>query len=330
MKKHNVHTILILWVALLIAATAFAACAAKEKETPPPVGDGDESVDTVALFMPQLQDAAMQNLQAAIGGYATSAGIELSVFDAEGKSKKQVSQIKSVLADGVDAILLCPASPEELGDGVDAAGEAGIPVVVLRENIVGAEDTAAFVGPDFTDGGNRTMARAMSDLPDGGGIAEVFGAKGHPATDAISAGYAEALKGATDRYPIAAEGTGDWSAEKTLELVNEWFAAGKEPAAIVCNNDGMATGALEAVLSTGRAGRINIYGLGGQRNILDAIRAGTAKATAIIDVDAEAKTAVELAVKLIAGEDVKRNHLIPMTLITAENVDSYLPQGGSS
>jgi ABC-type sugar transport system substrate-binding protein len=86
----------------------------------------------------------------------------------------------------------------------------------------------------------------------------------------------------------------------------------------------MATGAAEAVRLAGKTGEINIYGLGAQDNILRAIQSGTVKATVAIDFDTEAKTAVELAAKAIAREEFKRNWLIPMTLITADNVSSFM------
>jgi ABC-type sugar transport system substrate-binding protein len=317
--------IIALCIALSLIATAFAACAGKpvEEKKPAGVGDGDAGRNTAALFMPNLDDASMRDLSDAMNRCTTAAGIELTVYDAGGDAADQVSRVKEVAAAGVDVILLCPVSGSDQDEGIVAAKNAGIPVVVLRENIAEAEDTAAFVGPDYTNGGEQTMARAMRDLPEGGGVAEVFGAEDHPATDAISSGYAAALTGEESKYPVAKEGSGDWSAEKTLELVGEWFASGAEFSAIVCNNDSMATGAIEAVAAAKKTGQINIYGLGTQRNIRDAIRAGTVKATVSVDVEAEAKTVAEIAQKLIAGEDVERNHKIPMILITAENVDQY-------
>jgi ABC-type sugar transport system substrate-binding protein len=321
------RSVLLLCIVLLSVALLLPACgtaADNKAQEPARIGDGDDSVNTVALFMPDMKDASLRNLSDAVIEYATLADIEITVHDAEADADKQISQIKTVVAEGVDSIILCPVSSADLDEGLSAAADAVIPVIVLRENVADAKNTAAFVGPDFTDGGEQTMAQAMRDLPGGGKIAEIRGPEKHAATKAISDGYAIALDGEDKKYPIAETGSGNWSAEESLKLVNDWFAAETELSAIVCNNDSMATGAAEAVRLAGKTGEINIYGLGAQDNILKAIQAGTVNATVAIDFDTEAKTAVELAAKAIAREEFERNCLIPMTLITADNVSSFM------
>ncbi len=93
---------------------------------------------------------------------------------------------------------------------------------------------------------------------------------------------------------VVFDGTANWTTDQALELAENWLSTGKEIDAIVCNNDGMALGALQARKSAGLVGQILIYGNDGVPQVIDAIKNGEITATIFTDAQGEAVKAIEV------------------------------------
>ena len=78
----------------------------------------------------------------------------------------------------------------------------------------------------------------------------------------------------------------------------------------------MAVRVLQAAATAGKAGKMKIYGLDAQDDVLAAIKEGLIHATVFTDYETEAKVAI----------DIISRYMIPMTLITSKNVDRFLEQ----
>jgi ribose transport system substrate-binding protein/inositol transport system substrate-binding protein len=274
--------------------------------------------------MPHLKTPFMTDMSNAVKKYAKAAGLNVVQYVADNNPAKQISQIREAIDIGVSGIVMDPASNEEVEEGVRTAKAAGIPLVTLHETVSNQDECVSFVGPDFTDGGVKEMKQAMADLPKGGRIAVIYGVIGHSAQIDISAGYPIALRGREDDYRVVFRGEGKWSSEDALKCVSEYLSSGKSVDAIICNNDAMAIGALQAVTAAGKAGKIKIYGLDAQDDVLAAIKEGTIGATIFTDYETEAKMSIDIIVKAMRGEPVNSRYMIPMTLINSRNVDQFI------
>jgi ABC-type sugar transport system substrate-binding protein len=303
----------VFWAGLSAVLGGFAQTPAKAAES-----------SVVAFFMPHVSTPFMNNLSDAVKKCAKEAGLQVIAYVADNDPAKQVSQIKEAIAKSVDGILLDPSSYEDIAEGVQAAHDAGIPVVTLHEPVSTQNACASFVGPDFTNGGMKKMKQAMADFPKGGNFAVVYGILGHAAQIDISAGYSVALKGYENRYRIIREGDGGWSTEGAIALTAPWFSSDERIDAVICNNDAMAIGTLQAAKAAGYTGKIRIYGLDAQDDVLAAIKQGSIHATVLTDYGTEAKVSVDIISKVIKGEFVNGRYMIPMILITAKNVDKFI------
>jgi ABC-type sugar transport system substrate-binding protein len=206
-----------------------------------------------------------------------------------------------------------------------AAKAAKIPLVLVHEDVVNwRENATAFIGQNFVNGGMQKMQQVMKDFPNGGNLAVLYGEVGNKAQIAINEGYREALKGQEAKYPYVFDGEGRWAAENALDLASAWLSSGRPIDAIVCNNDGMAIGALQAVTSVGKAGQILIYGLDAQQDVCAEIKKGVIRATIFSNSDEEAKVGVDTVLKAIRGEPFQKEVLLPMELVTRDNIDRYL------
>ena len=89
---------------------------------------------------------------------AAEYGWDLVYTDAAGSAAKQVSDVRSMIAQRVDVILLAPREEKPLAVAVKEAKRANIPVFLIDRNVdqklaKAGEDYVAFVGSDFVKEG---------------------------------------------------------------------------------------------------------------------------------------------------------------------------------
>lgn len=295
-------------------------------------GSSDESGDAagadgikIAYLGPHQNNEYQIALREAVEAAAADNGVECKVYIADNDPAKQVSQIEQAINEGVQGIVMDPCSFEGIAQGITAAKEAGVPLVTVHEVVSNQDEAVAFAASDLRTGGKLKMEQVMEDFPDGAQLAVLYGPLGHAAQIDITEGYKDALKGQEDKYPYVFDGEGNWAAEDALDLVSNWLATGKKIDAIVCNNDGMAIGALQAVKAAGMdPSEILIYGLDAQQDVLTEVKAGNIRATIFNDYPQEASKGVELCLAAIAGETVDAENLIDPKVVTIDNVDEYL------
>jgi ribose transport system substrate-binding protein/inositol transport system substrate-binding protein len=277
----------------------------------------------IAYVLPHKSNAFQNSLAAALQKEIQAAGYSYTEYVANNDAPTAITQIEQAIQRKAAGIIVDGFDAEALAPSAAAAKKAGIPLVTVHEGI-NSPDVAAAVGPDFTVGGKQKMAQAMADLPNGGSIAFMYGPQGHPAQIAISSGYPQALAGQEAKYPVVFTAYGDWSDVSALNTVSSWLSSGKKIDAIVCDNDGEAMGAIQAIKSAGKTGQIKVYGLDGDTQGLQAVKDGSMAATIKVDIDAEAKYSVESLIKVINKQPVEKSINLPMLVITSKNVSQFM------
>jgi inositol transport system substrate-binding protein len=94
--------------------------------------------------------------------------------------------------------------------------------------------------------------------------------------------------------------------------------------ALVAQNDEMAIGASSAIQAADRLGEFEVLiGVNGLRPGLEAVASGTLTATVLQDAVAQGTQVVAAANKILTGEAVEAQLVIPFQLVTKENVSSF-------
>lgn len=250
-------------------------------------------------------------------------GYDVQLLDAQVDPVKQLSQIESAISQNVAAIFLEPCSFDGLTSGLEAAKEAGIPVFTIHNGVSATEFIISAIYVNVKAGGAQKMQKCMDDLGGTGNIAIMTGTIGQDTTNQICGGYEEILANYPD-VNIVFEGAGNWGATDAAPLAENWIASGKKLDAIICNNDGMALGALPVLKTTGNVGDILLYGLDATPEALKAVKAGEMAASIFVDAHAEIVKAFDLLQILEKGGEVESEYVIPTVLVDASNVDHYL------
>jgi inositol transport system substrate-binding protein len=297
----------------LMLLVVLIGCAKKKEEGPKKIVIGVTLQNLSEEFMTMLRGAMERKL-------AEYPNVELIVNDGEGKPDKQAAQLDSFIGQGVNAVIISPVDADALAPAVKSVAAAGIPIITCSADVTGNQGQV-WVGSENENGGLIEARYIAEKIGGKGNIAVLRGPLGAFAEQGRFRGYEQALA----QYPdikIVFDQTGNWQREQAMALVENWLSTGTRIDAILCQNDGMALGALEAVKAAGRKNQIIIAGIDAIQDALDSIKAGELDATCFQDAIGQGMGALEMAVKAASGQPIARNN-IPFELVTKENVDGY-------
>jgi ribose transport system substrate-binding protein/inositol transport system substrate-binding protein len=254
---------------------------------------------------------------------AKAAGAELIINEGGNDISRQISQIESGVNQKVNAIIIEPVSVNGVIPAVEAAMRADIPVIIFNQRISDPSKATTFVGVSNDTLGALEMRRAAQDLGARGNVALLLGPMGSDGQLGRSKGYADVLA-ENPNVKVVFEETANWTTEEALRLVENWLQTGTTINAIVCQNDGMALGAVKAVEDKGLSGQIKVYGLDAVPDALKAVKEGRLEVSVSQATERQSQMAIDIAMKLYRGESVSVENLVEGEVIDKTNVDRHL------
>ena len=142
-----------------------------------------------------------QNAELRMGAYLQG-DVELRFAAAYDSDERQVQQIDSLVATGIDLLIVAPNQVQTISPAIDHAYDKGIPVIVF-ERKTSSQKYTAFISAD-----NYEMGRVMGDyiatqLHGNGNVLEIMGLKGSSPAIERHNGFADALKNYPDIKVVA-------------------------------------------------------------------------------------------------------------------------------
>jgi D-xylose transport system substrate-binding protein len=262
---------------------------------------------TVGVSWSNFQEERWKTDEAAIRQALEAAGATYVSADAQSSSAKQLSDVESLMAQGVDALIILAQDAEAIIPAVQAAADEGIPVVAYDRLI---EDPRAFYLTFDNVEVGRMQARAVLEAAPEGNYVMIKGSAQDPNADFLRGGQQEVLQEAIDagRINIVGEAyTDGWlpaNAQRNMEQI--LTANDNNVDAVVASNDGTAGGVVAALEAQGMAG-IPVSGQDGDHAALNRVARGTQTVSVWKDARDLGRTAGEIAVALASGtamEDV--------------------------
>jgi ABC-type sugar transport system substrate-binding protein len=302
---------------LLVMTLLFGLLAGVHLASAPAAARQDDQLQIV-FSVPGLNFPFFVHMMNIARDTAAELDVELIEQDGQDDSATQSAGIESAIAQGVDGIVISPKDVEALAPAIQAAMDAGIPVVTVDRAVSGA-DTLGHVGADNVRGGEKQGEYLMEILPDGGQIIELQGSVGaSPAIDR-SAGFNSVIADHPE-YEIVFQQTAEFGRDMGLTVTEQALQANPDVNAIVAANDDMAFGAAEAVAGAGLD--VPIIGFDALPEALQAVEEGTLAATVEQWPGRQTAGAMEILVNYLRDGTEPEEHttLIEPALITAENV----------
>lgn len=187
---------------------------------------------------------------------AETRGHQLVYTDAAGSAAKQVADVRSMIAQGVDAIFLAPREEKPLAPVILEAKNAGIPVILLDRNVdpslaVAGEDFVTFIGSDFIEEGRRVGEWLTQATGGEAQIIQLEGTTGSSPANDRKQGFEEAIADQPGMEILASQ-TGDFARDEGRQVMETLLQAHPDVNVVYAHNDEMAIGAIAALEAAGR------------------------------------------------------------------------------
>ena len=256
---------------------------------------------TVGVSWSNFQEERWQTDEAAIVAALEAAGAEYISADAQSSAAQQLSNIESLIAQGVDALIILAQDAAAIGPAVQMAADEGIPVIAYDRLI--EDDRAFYLTFDNIEVG-RMQARAVLEAAPSGRYVMIKGSPTDPNADFLRGGQQEVLQAAIDAGEIEIVGeayTDGWlpaNAQRNMEQILTATDNGVD--AVVASNDGTAGGVVAALTAQGMEG-IPVSGQDGDHAALNRVALGTQTVSVWKDARDLGRAAGEIAVALASG-----------------------------
>ena len=238
---------------------------------------------------------------------------------AEGNSARQIEQVKELLSENIDLLIISPNEAQPLTPIVEEVYNKGIPVIVVDRKIASNFYTA-YVGGDNYQVGYMAGEYTASLLKGKGKILEVLGLPGSSPAKERQAGFAKALQNFPDLH-IVQEVYGDWVKPKAIEEINRLPLPAKQVDLVFAHNDTMAVGAYEALKKSAVNEKVKIIGIdalpgsgGGIEFVSDRI------ITASLLYPTGGEEAIQLAMKILNRETFSKENPLQTSVVDSTNV----------
>lgn len=247
--------------------------------------------------------------------------VTVNFSDAKGSQTAQNDQIDKFIAQDYDVLCVNIVDRTDAAVIVDKGRKADIPIVFFNREPVSADmerwDKTYYVGVDSEDGGRLQgeiflqwyeKDKKGMDRNKDGVIQYVIleGEQGHQDTTIRTESCLKTIKEAGVKLERLATTSANWRRTQAKEKMDVWLKEfGDEIEVLVSNNDEMALGALDAIEEHEIPdGQIKIIGLDGLEEAKAAVKEGKMIGTVLNDVDSQAKSVIDLAIRLGKGEDL--------------------------
>ncbi len=305
MKFMKKSLVLLMSAAMMLG---MAACSSDDTTTTPEVS---EETMTIGLVVSTLDNPFFVTLQDGAQAKADELGATLIVLDSKDDSAIEMTNVEDLLVQGVDLLMINPTDSAAVVSSVEAANEAGIPVVTLDRSADGGE-VATHIASDNYAGGVMAGEYIVELLGGEGLVVELEGVPGASATIERGEGFNAAMD-AVDTMEVIAAQTANFARAEGMSVMEDILQAQPEIDAVFAHNDEMALGALEAITASGRD--ILIVGFDATDDALAAVAEGTMAAT-VEQLPAEiGALGVVAAMDILAGEEVEAYVPVDLQLV---------------
>jgi ribose transport system substrate-binding protein len=263
---------------------------------------------------------------------AAECGWDLIVTDAGGSAAKQVADVDSMIAQGIDVLFLPPREESPLVPAVMRAKAAGVPVFLVDRSVDPAvaqagRDYVAFLGSDFVDQGRRAAEWLMENFEgETGTIIQLEGTTGSSPANDRKKGFDEAIA-ADPRFTIVESRSGDFARDEGRRVMETLLQAHPDVNVVYAHNDEMAIGAIQALEAAGRApGQdVTVVSIDGTRDALQAIIDGKMGVT-VESSPFFGPLSCETMKRYAAGETIEPWVKVEDRIFTSENAADHIDE----
>ncbi len=290
-------------------------------------GCGKSSDDTRKReigFLMTLDHPYWQNMRLGAQDEAQKLGVDVTILNAKEDPVLQIEQISEMVAKQVDIVCLVPMKKEPLVRGVQMLNRAQIPVIIVNREIGAGCEYICYTGTD-TYAGAVVAAKILAEAM--GGKGQIIEFHQHLGTGPEVA-RSQALRDVLKDYPeIKSVARIPHQGERDIVKTEMQTLLQKFPnlAGVYAHGDNFAIAAAQVCKKAGRTD-IKVVGMGGSREMIEAIKQGLVTGSSYQQPEEEGRSAIRLAVRYLDGEKLEKSYPIGCPSITKKNADEFKGQ----
>lgn len=273
-------------------------------------------------FTAAMADAA-QNYQE---HYASQFSLTVRGTAKETDTAAQIQMVDAMIKAKMNAIVVAPTDSRALTAVMARGIKARIIMITIDNPLDDAAQAAAhvsvpFVGPNNRKGAAQVGQYLAQKLKAGDQVGIIEGISVDRNAQQRTAGANDAMKAAG--IEVVAVQAGDWEYGKGRDIASTMLNDHSQIRALVCGNDNMAMGAVDAIRDAGRSGGVYVTGYNAIEAINPLLADGRVLATMNQFADRQAIFGIDVALKAVT-EQRKQSELsrvieTPLQLVTAAN-----------
>ena len=262
--------------------------------------------------------------------------VEFNLLEGTNDSAAQESQIRQLINDQPDVLVILPHEGGPLTPVAQEAMDAGIPVVNVDREFESLTAFRTWIGGDNYGIGVSAGNFIAEELDCKGNVVEIQGLAGISVTEQRTAGFADTIEARCgDGIKVVAQQPADFVPDKGERVMSAILQAEDQIDAVYTHDDDMAEGVVAAIENADRQDEMFVTGAGGSTAAMERIKdGGLYKATFLYNPSMSA-SAVRIARLIALGEgmedlvepEVPSRIQLPATTVTAENVDAMMELG---
>ena len=260
---------------------------------------------------------------------------EVTVVDGKNDMSEQTNQIETFITQKMDVIICILVQISSAEVIIDKVVAAKIPLILINREPLGETDesypgivnnpSVCYVGADARQSGTY-QGEIIRDLPNHGdmnnnGVIDYVMIMGDPENPDAQYRTEFSIKALTDaglQVNELVKNVGNWDQTKGQEIAAAALAQYTDKIDVIfCNNDGMALGAAAAITAAAReVGKdILLVGVDALAECQEMIQKGTMTGTVLNDHIGQSHTAVDVAVKALAGEAIDNYYWVDYVMV---------------
>ncbi len=268
----------------------------------------------IGLAVSTLNNPFFVDLKDGAESMAEEMGVEILTVDAQDDAASQLSSVEDLLIKQIDVLIVNPVDGNAVVSAITAANDAGVPVITVDRGAEGG-DVASHIASDNVAGGEMAGDFIAEQLGEEGNVVELQGIPGTSAARDRGEGFNTSM----DKYPgleVIARQPAGFDRAEGMTVMENILQGNQNIDAVFAHNDNMALGAMEAIAAAGRSNEIMIVGFDAIDDAREAVKEGKIAATVAQKPGLMGEMAVEIAIKVVNGEEVAEYTPVPLELIT--------------
>lgn len=330
MKKKMLSLVLV----AAMAMSALVGCGSSKEETKAPETTAETAAETTAeaevlpgggsniiyIITPSHSNPFFKTEADIADATAKELGYETVVASHDDDATKQSELFDAAIADKAAAIICDNAGADATVEAVQRAREAGIPTFLIDREINADNVAISQIVANNYQGAKAIAEAWVEAMGEEGKYAELLGKESDTNAGVRSSAFHEVID-QYDTFEMVAQQTANWDQTQGYEKTEAILQSNPEITGIICGNDTMAVGAVEACKAAGRTD-IKIIGVDGSDEAATYIAAGEMTGTALQQCALIAEMAVRQAHDYLTNgtTGLAEKQLVDCVAITSENV----------